>query len=109
MTGNSAEATLWQTVLFQAVKDGLEAQRRADPPVELRVADTWIRRGGGDFRLICGLAGVEPEIVRDRYVAGQISLELLVMSETGNKRSLAKELNDSGKLGFERRSRNAAR
>ena len=109
MGPNNGELTLWQTVLFQAVKDGLERAIHPDPPLELRVADDWIRRGNKDFRHVCSLAGLDPGFVHKAYVSGRIRLDLLLASETGNKRSRALDLVASGRIGGDRRSSNAAR
>jgi len=35
-------------------------------------ADDWLRHGGFDFRLVCVYAGVDPDILRYRYVNGLI-------------------------------------
>lgn len=109
MTINSGELQLWQTVLFTAVKDALEGQDQERPELERFRADRWIRSNGKDFRLVCALAGLEPEFIRSAYIAGRIRLDLLVASETGNKRRLAGELVTEGRIGGDRRSASAAR
>lgn len=62
---------LFVAVLHQALSDALHLKPDS---IEQRQADLWIRRGGPDFRLICDLAGIDPERVRARYVAGKVDL-----------------------------------
>lgn len=100
MTSNgSGERELWQTVLFLGVKDALEGLQIADPTrrkLDQVNADRWICRAGRDFRLVCSLAGVDPDFVRQAYTQGRIRLDLLVASETGNRREFARELQAYG-------------
>lgn len=109
MTGNSVigERTLWQTVLILGVKEALEGQRKDfDKTIDHRRADAWIRDGRQDFRLVCALAGFDPEFVRDHYISGRISLERLIASDTTNRQYRAAELVTIGKIGGDRRSSN---
>lgn len=106
---NSGELTLWQTVVFLAVKDALEGKGQDRPDLDRSRADQWIRDGGKDFRLVCTLAGIEAEFLRKSYLQGKISLELLIASETGNKAQRAREQVAAGEIGGNRRSSNAAR
>lgn len=64
MATNSGELQLWQTVLFTAVKDALEGQDQERPALDRFRADQWIRGNSKDFRLVCTLAGLEPEFIR---------------------------------------------
>jgi hypothetical protein len=104
MIPNSAERELWQTVVFLAVKDALEGRDQYKAPLSQVQADRWIRGGGKDFRLVCSLAGIEPEFLREAYVSGRIRLELLVASETHNRRAVVRELVASERIGGDRRS-----
>ena len=108
MTRNSiiGELTLWQTVLIHGIKDALEGQIREVVTYDHRRADAWIRDFRHDFRLVCNLAGFDPEFVRDAYISGRISLERLMASEPGNRSALAAELAAIGKIGGDRRSSN---
>lgn len=72
------EQTLWQGVVYQAVydanmvfnvtdKDNLRTVERIK-----READAWIRSGGKDYRRACDLAGIDPQFIRDKHIAGQV-------------------------------------
>jgi hypothetical protein len=47
---------LWLTVLLQAL---IDAQRRGGRDLE------WV--GGKDFRMVCNLAGVDPEVAMEAF------------------------------------------
>lgn len=71
----SSEQRLWQQVVLVALTDATRAERPegfaigADPQKE---ADDWLRRGGSEFRRVCDLAGLDPDFIRSRYLAGQM-------------------------------------
>lgn len=92
MTRYCGEQRLWQSVIEQAINDGLTLQKRmayrspnTDHSIrdakrtdaELRQADAWIRAGGKHFRKCCALAGYDPDFIRECYVAGKINLDVL--------------------------------
>jgi hypothetical protein len=73
----SREKALWSSVLGQAILDALgrssynraEYRRDGDPRLEAR---QWIEQGGPDFEAVCQLAGVCPDAVRERVLAGDV-------------------------------------
>ena len=84
----SKERKLWQAVLHKALLDathsnngrGTSEQSRAS-----RDARNWIDGNGRDFRMVCSLAGIEPDCVRDAYQAGRISYEVLRSREVASE------------------------
>ena len=79
MAGEQAARTreLWASVLLTAFNDAagpvdpdtVTSQRRADQ----RAARRWLDHGGRDFRLVCSLAGVDPDAVRENWLSGKIT------------------------------------
>lgn len=45
---------------------------RREAMQDKRNADAWIRGGSKDYRLACIMAGLDPEFIRDSYIAGRI-------------------------------------
>lgn len=69
----SGARLLWQTVLLRAVMDATAPfSRRRDHEVNKASAGRWIGDCGRDFRLVCHLAGVDPEFLSERFRAGQV-------------------------------------
>jgi hypothetical protein len=64
---------LWSAVLVTALKDACLGGGRAGGDHAHHTADAWIRSGGADFRDVCDAAGQCPEVVRARYLGGEIS------------------------------------
>jgi hypothetical protein len=64
---------LWSAVLLTALKDACLGGGRAGGDHAHHTADAWIRAGGADFRDVCDAAGQCPEVVRARYLGGEIS------------------------------------
>ena len=70
-----SERILWQSVLFPAFVDAAHdlpesavgTQRR-----DKRDADEWIRRCGRNFRMVCSLAGLDPDFLSRAYVQGRV-------------------------------------
>lgn len=66
---------LWLTVLELAVEDALGRDitfaGKTKRVTVMRMARSWLTRGGGDFQLVCLLAGVEWEwalrVFRERF------------------------------------------
>jgi hypothetical protein len=56
------------------------------------------------MRLVCSLAGIDPDFLRSCYVEGRIRLDLLLASETRNKRDAALELVRGGSFSGDQRS-----
>jgi hypothetical protein len=73
------EQELWQSVVFQAVVDGLSPKDTgsAQDRKARREADAWVRAAGPDMREVCGMAGIDPQFLRDAYTSGRISLEAI--------------------------------
>jgi hypothetical protein len=68
------EKELWQAVIHLALLDAIpfKPRKRKRKTNEEWMADSWIRNGSRDFRNVCYLAGVDPDCLRDAYVAGRI-------------------------------------
>ena len=66
-------ARLWRHVLAVAIRDalgdvdGVPNQRERDDAIE--DARLWIAEGGEDFRLVCELAGLDPDYALPRLRA----------------------------------------
>lgn len=71
----SSEQRMWQQVVLVALTDATRPalppglRSGTDPQAE---ADQWLRDGGKEFRLVCDLAGLDPDFVRHRYLAGDM-------------------------------------
>lgn len=85
----SPERAIWQAVIFRALLDATNSikktynggkQHRYRDLDRLR-ADTWLRYSGSDFRMVCALAGIDPDFLRDAYVSGRIDPDRLRASE----------------------------
>ena len=62
------ERQLWAAVLGQAVNDALRESAYSDEDRRANGgARSWMDRQGRDFRLVCTLAGMEPEAVADAW------------------------------------------
>lgn len=57
----NGDLMLWRSVLIQAIKDATSKRN----PNERWEAIAWFLRGGKDFRLVCELAELEPNSVRN--------------------------------------------
>ncbi len=81
----SGERLLWQTVVLLALSEALTSQvvRISDgnagrvTPIDKRRAHEWIMGNGRDYRMVCSLSGIDPDMLRDRYAAGQINAAVL--------------------------------
>jgi len=62
------EAALWLAVVQQAFTDSIEGFRGAREASTARrdcaVAREWLLGNGKDFRIVCALAGLEPDYIR---------------------------------------------
>ena len=84
------ERTLWQTVVYQAVRDATFYDGKPKPTgfstENARAwyeADRWIRSNSADFQEVCENAGIDPKLVRDAYINGKIDAKLLRGSAVG--------------------------
>ena len=57
----NGDLMLWRSVLIQAIKDATSKRN----PNEKWEAIAWFMRGDKDFRLVCELAELEPNSVRN--------------------------------------------
>lgn len=77
-----SERDLWCKVIHQAIGDATIGDFRpsnasictftetpAERLAERENARSWFRDGGEDFSLVCSLAGLEPDAVRERALA----------------------------------------
>jgi len=71
------EQRLWQAVVYRAAMDALNPTDSDEGLKAQREADVWLRRNSKDFRRVCNLAGIDPDFIRDAYVAGRIDAQLL--------------------------------
>jgi hypothetical protein len=94
----SPEQRLWQSVVLQAILDATQkpqivknkytrkARKNPDGTLmraysyERNAADAWIRGNSSDFRMVVSLAKMEPDFVRDAYMAGRINREAIKKS-----------------------------
>ncbi len=80
------ETLLWQTVVLVAVTDAVtpvlaqahQGSNASTSAIDQRHARAWITGNGDDYRATCTLAGIDPDMLRDRYLAGQIDPRTLV-------------------------------
>lgn len=78
----SPETILWRAVIGQALTDALGKISDSDTNHELVCyrARVWIERQGGDFKMVCRLAGLEPSDVwqhATEYVTSAINKKML--------------------------------
>jgi hypothetical protein len=87
----SPERRLWQAVITQAVRDAesVTSTRLKAPGDTLfdgsRAARQWLVKAGTDFRLVCALAGWEPDFISEAFRDGRLTGAKLV-SEDAQKR-----------------------
>ena len=70
-----SDQRLWQTVVFQAFIDATHDLPRGAVGSQHRdksEADAWIRGCGRNFRMVCSLAGLDPEFLSDAYRQGRV-------------------------------------
>lgn len=76
------EQKLWQSVVLRAALDATSnPSSSSDDYIAQKNADAWMRTGGRDFREVCGLAGLDPDFIKEAYVGGRINAELLRSKE----------------------------
>lgn len=63
-----AERQLWGAVIWRAVSDAVWPGVGAEARFHRDQAREWFRFGGKDFRLVCELAGFDPDFIRDRVL-----------------------------------------
>lgn len=80
------EQKLWQEVVLKAVRDATadDPQKQEDRHAK-RQADAWLRTNSRDFRDVCMMADLDPDFIRDSYVAGRVDPEILRNHRFGGK------------------------
>lgn len=81
-----SERGLWAKVILHAITDATYQGKSVQGNLEKGRADTWFRKGGADFALVCNLAGLDPIMVREAYVGGRIDGSQLSARRQGQKR-----------------------
>lgn len=82
------DANLWQSVLLRAVMDALSESTGREARRDKRDADRWLRHGGSDFAFVCTNAGFDPDAIREKYAAGDITMKSIEGTRNilGNRR-----------------------
>lgn len=62
------EERLWKGVLVTALEDCLNNSDNKTESYRKQEAHQWFIQGGKDFKNVCHMAGIEPELVRNRYL-----------------------------------------
>ncbi len=57
---------LWQAVVLTAFQDALSSSQKISAQVDKRRAITWLLRSYKDFYEVCGHAGLDPEMIREK-------------------------------------------
>jgi len=72
------EQVLWQSVVYKALIDATAVNPSGrEDRLAKDAADRWFRSGGRDYHQVCALAGIDPDFMRDNYMAGKIDGKLL--------------------------------
>jgi len=75
------EQMLFRKVIEQAIRDVTHAGVSREHVSERDVADQWLRGTGDDgdkdFRLVCCMAGLDPDAVRERFICGLIDRRMI--------------------------------
>jgi hypothetical protein len=66
------EQSLWFRVITQSIRDAVYTGTYAARIADRELADHWLRHDEVDFRRVCVYAGVDPDMLRYRYVNGLI-------------------------------------
>ncbi len=67
-SGACPYTALWRAVITFALADVVSPSNRPEELVEKRIAASWARRGGEDFRVVCDLAGLEWSPVQKEFL-----------------------------------------
>lgn len=82
----SPERRMWQSVIEQAFSDAMRPDPKNQNDLrEKRIAANWIRSCGPDFRLVCDLAGMDPDFLSDAFNAGRVDREVMRSSSKLSK------------------------
>lgn len=80
------ERRLWLTVLLTAVNEALREQRLSASDLERYQSANWIKGNSSDFREVCELAGINPDALREKFIAGKISRKILKSAKMAGPR-----------------------
>lgn len=61
----SGERILWASVLHQAIDDATSRHPSVRADMDRKVARAWLTQPSGDFDIVCNLAGLDPDFVRE--------------------------------------------
>jgi len=76
---------LWQKVLMQAMIDATFTGDTTENCRAKKASINWITKAGKDFYTVCNLAGMDPDFVRDSFLAGRVDGELLRSAQGRHK------------------------
>ena len=66
------EQHLWIAVLSQAIADATNPSQAQEFQNARHYAHRWFKAGGKDYRHVCSLAGIDPDALRERFLACQL-------------------------------------
>jgi hypothetical protein len=81
------ENKLWQKVLMQVIIDATFTGTTLENCREKKASINWITKAGKDFHTVCNLAGMDPDFVRDSFLAGRVDGELLRSAQGWHKKA----------------------
>lgn len=68
------EQRLWQAVLGQAISDAMmEDPQTLESMMDKKSARRWFDLADRNFRMVCELAGMNPDAVSEAWMSGSIS------------------------------------
>ncbi|MBO29653.1 MAG: hypothetical protein CML61_13015 [Rhodobacteraceae bacterium] len=70
---------LWASVILRAVLDAHSTSEQRDERQARRQARIWLEGRTEDFRMVCALAGLDPDFIRDGWASGRITPERLTL------------------------------
>lgn len=77
---------LWQAVVMQAVRDAIKPRSWPDATgLEKHLATEWFRGNSRDYRAVCDLSGIDPDMLREAVLEGRIKPEDLVYNTGRSK------------------------
>jgi hypothetical protein len=62
------EKRLWLAVINQALIDSTTSAKEMDTPIERPKARRWLTSDGDDFRMVCEMAGLNPDYVQRKVL-----------------------------------------
>jgi len=93
------EQRLWQGVVLLALSDATVDDPGSRDMARARdEARTWITRAGRDYRMVCALAGWDPEFIRDSFVSGRVDHLRLKSAGASGPKSTDRQPRPAGPL-----------